>query len=122
MRILIVEDDASVAELCRRVLEDEGYDCVLARDAVAARASIAERAIDLLLVDVVLPGGSNGADLAEEMRSGGARILLMSGEYNALCKLAAAGIAHLEKPFRVPELLSRVRNALDVAPGSSERQ
>jgi DNA-binding response OmpR family regulator len=122
MRILIVEDDASVAELCRRVLEDEGYDCVLARDAVAARASIAERAIDLLLADVVLPGGSNGADLAEEMRSGGARILLMSGEYDALRKLAAAGIAHLEKPFRVPELLSRVRNALDVAPGSSERQ
>jgi DNA-binding response OmpR family regulator len=120
--MLIVEDDASVAELGRLVLDDEGYDCVLAHDAVAARASIAERAIDLLLADVVRPGGSSGADLAEEMQSGGARILLMSGEYRALGKLAAAGIAHLEKPFRVPELLSRVRDALDIAPGISERQ
>jgi DNA-binding response OmpR family regulator len=117
MRILIVEDDASVAELCRRVLVDEGYDCVMAHDAVAARAAVAEGAIDLLLADVVLPGDSSGTDLAAEMPGGRPGIVLMSGDHIALRRLAAAGIAHLEKPFRVPELLLHVHAALNAIPG-----
>src|SRR5579871_1599544 len=45
MRVLIVEDDASIGELCRLVLEDEGYACRLAGSVVSAREAIADRGI-----------------------------------------------------------------------------
>jgi two-component system copper resistance phosphate regulon response regulator CusR len=112
MRVLIVEDDASVGELCRRVLEDEGYSCALARTVLSARQSIADRGIDLLLADVVLPDGGTGRDLAEEMEIAGVPVLYMSGDYRALRELTVAGLAHLQKPFRVPELVSRIRDVL----------
>ena len=112
MRVLIVEDDASVGELCRLILEDEGFSCALARTVISARESIAAGVIDLLLADVVLPGGATGRDLADEMEAAGVPVLYMSGNYEALCDLTAAGLAHLRKPFRVPELISSVRDML----------
>jgi DNA-binding response OmpR family regulator len=119
MRILIVEDDASVGELCRRVLEDEGYKCALARTVKAARESIADRGIDLLLADVVLPDGGTGRDLAEEMETAAVPVIYMSGDYRAIRELIEADLVHLQKPFRVPELVSRVRGALP--PGTRAR-
>ena len=116
MHVLIVEDDASVAELCRRILEGEGYSCALARTVKAARESIADRSVDLLLADVVLPGGGSGRDLAGEMHIAEIPVLYMSGDYQALRELTHAGLAYLQKPFRLAELLSSVRNAL---PGTS---
>jgi DNA-binding response OmpR family regulator len=112
MRILIVEDDASIGELCRLILEGEGYSCALARSVLAARESIAGRAIDLLLADVVLPGEASGRDLADEMEIAEVPVVYISGDYRALRELTEAGIDHLQKPFRVPELISRVRDAL----------
>jgi DNA-binding response OmpR family regulator len=112
MHVLIVEDDASVAELCRRILEAEGYSCALARTVKAARESIADRTVDLLLADVILPGGASGRDLAGEMHSAEIPVLYMSGDYQALRELTTAGLAYLQKPFRLGELLSRVRDAL----------
>jgi DNA-binding response OmpR family regulator len=120
MRVLVVEDDASVGELCCRILETEGYSCVLARTLKGARESIAERAIDLLLADVVLPGGGTGRDLAQEMQTAEIPVIYMSGDYQALRELNTAGIVHLQKPFRLPELLAHVRKALPprAAPGA----
>jgi len=112
MRVLIVEDDASVGDLCRRVLEDEGYTCGLARTVISARESIAGRPINLLLADVVLPDGGTGRDLAAEMEIAGIPVIYMSGDYRALRELTEAGIAHLQKPFRINELVTRVRDAL----------
>lgn len=117
MRVLIVEDDASVGELCRRVLEGEGYDCALARDLRAARESIAAHVIDLLLADVILPGGT-GHELADEMESAGVPVLYMSGDFRALREMTEDGVAHLQKPFRVPELVARVRDALSIGKSS----
>jgi hypothetical protein len=58
------------------------------------RGWIAERPIDFVLADVVLPGDSGGEDLAAEAPRSGARTLLMSGDYAALRKL--------EKPSASP--------------------
>jgi two-component system OmpR family response regulator len=112
MRVLIIEDDPSVGELCRRILEDEGYTCALARTVGAARRSIADRPIDLLLADVVLPEGGTGRDLAEEMRSAAVPVIYMSGDYRALRELTEAGLSFLQKPFRLLDLVSRVRDTL----------
>jgi DNA-binding response OmpR family regulator len=116
MRVLIVEDDPSIGELCRLVLEDEGYACALAQDLPSARASIAERAIDLLVADVVLPDGGNGRDLTEEMETAGVPVIFMSGDFRALREMTEAGISHLQKPFRVPDFVSRVHAALRTLP------
>jgi DNA-binding response OmpR family regulator len=118
MRVLIVEDDVSIGELCRVVLEDEGYSCALARTAAGAREAIADRAIDLLLTDIVLPGEGTGRDLGDEMATAAVPVIYMSGEFRALRELTEAGIAHLQKPFRVPELISRVREALSPEVGA----
>jgi DNA-binding response OmpR family regulator len=116
MRVLIVEDHASIGELCRLVLEDEGYACALARNLPSARAAIAEQAIDLLVADVVLADGGNGRDLTKEMETAGVPVIFMSGDYRALRELTEAGISHLQKPFRVPEFVLRVRTALGTPP------
>lgn len=116
-RVLIVEDDASVGELCCRVLETEGYSCAVAHTVEAARKAIAGCAIDLLIADVVLPGGSTGRDLADEMKTAKVPVIYMSGEYHALRELGMTGLAHLQKPFRIAQLLDSVRNALP--PGGS---
>jgi DNA-binding response OmpR family regulator len=115
-RVLVVEDDTFVGELCCRVLETEGYSCALAHTVEAARKAIADCAIDLLLADVVLSGGSTGRDLADEMKTAKIPVIYMSGEYHALRELGMTGVAHLQKPFRIAELLASVRNALP--PGS----
>ena len=66
---------------------------------------------------VVLPGGSTGRDLADEMKTAKVPVIYMSGEYHALRELGMTGVAHLQKPFRIAELLASVRNAL--LPGSA---
>jgi DNA-binding response OmpR family regulator len=116
MRVLIVEDDATIGELCRHVLEDEGYACALAQDLPSARASIAAQAIDLLVADVVLADGGNGRDLTEEMQTAGVPVIFMSGDFRALREMTEEGIGHLQKPFRVPDLVFRVFAALSTLP------
>jgi DNA-binding response OmpR family regulator len=118
MRVLIVEDDVAIGELCRFVLQDEGYACAHVQDLLSARVSIARRGIDLLLADVVLADGGDGRDLGVEMEAAGVPVLLMSGDYKVLRELTEAGITHLQKPFRVPELMLQVRAALTMPPAS----
>src|SRR3954452_15756709 len=116
MRVLIVDDDVSIGELCRLVLNDEGYACAHVQDLPSARASIARRGIDLLLADVVLADGGDGRDLGAEMETAGVPVIFMSGDFRALRELTEARISHLQKPFRVPELILQVRATLIAPP------
>jgi PAS domain S-box-containing protein len=118
--VLVVEDEPSVRALLVRHLERAGY---LVREAENAPAAI-ERwhdyagNIDLLLTDMVMPGGLTGRDLAERLRreKPGLRVIYMSG-YSV--DLAAAGLpaepnaAFLSKPFTSTDLVQTVRRALD---------
>ncbi len=117
--ILLVEDDASVRELTSRMLGSAGYRVIEASDAATAR-ECAEKiggAIDLLLADVVMPGGG-GQELAEAMtaRIPGLRVLFMSG-YTADVVLRQGivqeEVAFLPKPFSPDALAVAVREALD---------
>ncbi len=74
--------------------------------------------VDLLLVDLILPDGMNGRDLALEVqkRKPGVRVLFMSGHANHAIMHHGRldqGIHFLEKPFRKNELSQKVREALD---------
>jgi CheY-like chemotaxis protein len=118
-RVLIVEDDAVVAELCRSILADEGYDCAVAHTLASARDEIAATGPDLLLADVDLPDGATGRSLDADARRAGIGILFMSGDYVALRDLAEDGIPHLRKPFRLEELVTRVGAVLAATPRPS---
>jgi len=122
-RILLVEDDDIVRTFARRQLEELGYGVVSVangRQAIAELESGA--AFDLLFTDVVMPGGMNGRDLAEQaLRLRPALAVLYTSGYaeDALLRYGAQASDHgfpaaplLSKPYRRAELAAKVRQAL----------
>jgi signal transduction histidine kinase len=111
--VLLVEDERSVRELTRRVLEQGGYSVLEACDAVQALEVAARNGdFDLLLTDVVMPGRS-GKDLAAELREGrpGLPVLFMSGYFDSVGSPESPD-GFVGKPFTRDELLVSVRGAL----------
>ena len=118
--ILLVEDEPMVRELAQRILEGEGYRvwaCANAPDALALVAK-ADQGIDLLLTDVVMPGGMSGRELADHLtaRFPVLKVLYMSGYTNHAIdhqRVLDAGVSFLYKPFVPDALLRKVREILD---------
>jgi signal transduction histidine kinase len=114
--VLVVEDEEAVRRAARRVLERAGYVVLEAEDGPSALDAFGGVHIDLLLTDVVMPGGVSGPQLAEEFaaRHAGARVLFMSGYSPEAVRTRALldGVV-VEKPFTEAELLQKVRQALD---------
>jgi PAS domain S-box-containing protein len=120
--ILLVEDEAALRSVARRMLERQGYTVLEAgsgreADRVAAGAERLGTRVDLLLTDVVMPDES-GRALAECLaaRRPGLRVLFMSGytDDEILRRgLMKPGAEFLEKPFTVERLAEAVRRVLD---------
>ncbi len=116
--VLVVEDEASVLRLVRRVLEGERMVVLSAQDAEEALLLAAQHGgpIDLLLTDVVMPG-QNGLELARlvEHERPGTRVLFMSGYADHAVvqrDIIDARRPFLQKPFAPDRLLARVRDVL----------
>jgi len=120
--VLLVEDDPTVRGLTARMLNEAGYTVLEAENAARALECAESRGggIDLLLTDVVMPGGS-GRELAETLtaRSPGLAVLYMSG-YTADVVLRQGlvqeSVAFLSKPFTQTALAEAVRVTLDGRP------
>jgi CheY-like chemotaxis protein len=119
--ILLVEDEAAVRTLAKKILSQKGYRVLEASDgAIALRLAAAHVGeIDLVLTDVAMPN-LGGRGMVEELRelSPGIRILFMSGypkEEIFPDKRSANRIPYLQKPFTGETLFSEVRSALDFA-------
>ncbi len=122
--ILLVEDDEEVRTLATRLLRELGYSVIETADSQTAIAVLEQGApVDLLLVDMSLPGEMNGLDVARETlkRRSGAKVLFASGFSDAIpgfLPAPATGgppvkIPVLSKPFHRSELAAQVREALD---------
>ncbi len=121
-RVLVVEDEAMVRRMVVRTLERLGYRVEAAAHGAEAleRWRAAAGAFELLVSDMVMPGGLNGLDLAEQLRreKPALRVILMSGYSPDLSDAEAlqrAGMYHVAKPFEARALARRVREALDSA-------
>jgi CheY-like chemotaxis protein len=119
--ILVVEDDDKLREYASEVLEELGYRVMRASNGVAALEILSGKdPIDLLLTDVVMPGGVNGRQLADAAvgQRPGLRVLYMTGyTRNAIVHQGRLdlGISMISKPFSFEELASKVRQVLDAA-------
>jgi two-component system cell cycle sensor histidine kinase/response regulator CckA len=117
--IMVVEDNDSVRDLVRLLLEERGYEVLVPAGADEAERLCAERpgAVDLLLTDVVMPD-LNGRVLAERLAqlSPSLRVLFMSGYSDEAVYshgVISPNAAFLEKPFTDRTLALKVREVLD---------
>jgi CheY-like chemotaxis protein len=119
-RILVVEDDELVGNYVITQLQSLGYVTLTARNAAEALAIVETGAqFDLLFTDVIMPGGMNGRQLADEIRRRRTtlRTLFTSGyTENAIIHHGRldAGVLLLAKPYRRSDLARMVRRALAV--------
>ena len=118
--VLVVEDEHSVRSLVRNLLSSKGYRVLEAENGVRALEIWTKRgeSIDLLLSDMVMPGGLSGLDLARQFRQDrpGLRVLLTSGysdESLGLDFSAMDGIDFMSKPYHPERLARQVRECLD---------
>lgn len=113
MRILLVEDDARVAETIRSALRERGCTVAVAPTLAAAREIYAPETFAVAVVDIGLPDGS-GLGWCREMRRAGADIPILlltarSGVPERVEGLDAGADDYLGKPFAIDELLARLR-------------
>ncbi|MES2194757.1 MAG: response regulator [Pseudomonadota bacterium] len=115
-KILLVDDDAMVRRMVVTQLENLGYRVVSAVNGSQALDLLkAEGGFDLLFTDVVMPGGLNGRQLADEARKlrPGMRVIFSSGyAESAVGGDLEPGVHLLNKPYRRSDLAKKVREAL----------
>jgi len=113
MKILFVEDDRIIAEGLCYSLRQEGYDVIHCLDVESARAAIQENQFDLALLDLGLPDGS-GYDICRLIKSKADTPVIfltaLDDEVNVVMGLDMGADDYITKPFRIRELISRIRS------------
>lgn len=118
-RILVVDDEAVIRELCQALLEGEGSTVELASDGTAAQARLKENTYDLVITDIRMPGEISGVDLYRWMKAERPeickRVIFITGDLltqDLREALGEVGRRLLTKPFEVTTLIDVVRTTL----------
>ena len=122
-RILLVEDDKTIAMGLEYTLKQEGYGVVICHTAAQAKQALSGASFDLALLDISLPDGS-GYDICRAIRTqGNTPVLFLTAcdeEVSVVMGLDMGADDYITKPFRVRELLSRLRTVLRRAESGGE--
>jgi len=115
-RVLVAEDDPGISEPLVRALGREGYDVTHVTDGPAALDAALSGSADLLVLDLGLPG-MDGLDVCRSLRSRGSSLPVLvltarTDEPDLVVGLDAGADDYVGKPFRIAELMARVRAQL----------
>ncbi|HKF63144.1 MAG TPA: response regulator [Dongiaceae bacterium] len=114
-KILVVDDDQDVRETLRDYFEHSGFEVFVAGDGAGMRKVLAARAVDLVLMDLSLPG-EDGLTLTRELRSNyGIGIIMLTAAGQVVDRIVGLEMGaddYVAKPFEPRELLARVKSVL----------
>lgn len=123
--VLVVDDDPAIRQGVARLLTAHGLRVSVAADGAAMRRAMQLVRVDLVLLDVMLPG-QDGLELLQALRAeGGAPVLMLSalgGETDRVVGLELGAEDYVCKPFSPRELVARVRVALRRGAASAQRR
>jgi DNA-binding response OmpR family regulator len=113
-KILLVEDEPSVASLIQKALAEEAYEVTVAMDGNAAWDYISRYSYTIFIFDLMLPG-INGIELCKRVRQQNIftpvlMLTALSTTDNVVVGLDSGADDYLTKPFKIAELLARVRS------------
>ncbi len=113
--VLVIEDDPHMLQLLKRILELEGYHVHLAADGVYGMSVLRDANLDLVLLDIMMPG-PDGYQVLNSIREGSNIPVIMvtaKAEVESLAKAVNLGADdYVRKPFRPVELVARVQAKL----------
>lgn len=114
--VLVVDDDPEIRELICRALDDAGFTCTTAADANLALRHVQEQRVDLITLDLRMPGRS-GIDLLRELKESFPEIpvvvLTSRTDFGGAITALANGVAaYLVKPIEMSELVRHVEQGL----------
>jgi len=123
--ILLVDDEESIQKLLTYPLEHEGFQVVQARDGEEALQRFEENAVDLVILDIMLPKLS-GLEVCKTLRGEGfdKPIVMLTARGQEIDKVVGLELGaddYVTKPFSIRELLARVRAILRRTEGSKKR-
>ena len=111
-RILIIEDEVSIAELEKDYLELSGFEVVMKNDGISGQASALGEDYDLIILDIMLPG-IDGFEICKKLREvKNIPILMVSAKKDDIDKIRGLGLGaddYMTKPFSPSELVARVK-------------
>lgn len=126
-KIVIIDDDARIRDLLRRFLSQEGFDVLMAEDSRALTRIMQRESVDLLVLDLMLPG-EDGLNICRRLRAEGQKvpIIMLTAKGEDVDRIAGLEIGaddYLAKPFNPRELLARIhavlrRRPVQEAPGA----
>ena len=117
MRLLVIEDEARIAEAVKRALELQHYAVDIASDADSGLAAAVDPDYDLVILDRMLPGNLDGIAVCRQVRQQGVStpiiMLTALGEVDDRVEgLRAGADDYLQKPFAMKELIARIQTLL----------
>jgi two-component system response regulator RegX3 len=124
LTVLLIEDEESFVEALRVALHREGFEVVAARDGPDGLAALEQSRPDLVLLDIMLPGMS-GIEICRKVRADSRVPIIMltarDSEADTVAAFDAGADDYVTKPFRLRELIARMRATLRRAPGDESQ-
>ncbi|MGI8767888.1 MAG: MtrAB system response regulator MtrA [Propionibacteriaceae bacterium] len=123
--MLVVDDDAALAEMLSIVLRNEGFEPIWCGTGDKALAAFRDGKPELVLLDLMLPG-KDGVDVCREIRAeSGVPIVMLTAKADTLdvvSGLEAGADDYVVKPFKAKELVARIRTRLRRMPDEDKRE